>query len=521
MSGKVNEALFDLIQSMTKSEKRYFKLMSSRHSIGGENNYVRIFDYLDKLEVYDEKALFANFKGEAFLKRFSITKKRLYDHILNALDAFHASSSMEAQIHKMLHASDILYNRSLYDQSRRLLRSAEKLALKHEKPALVIEIGNKQKRIWETTGYSGVSEAKMTSFAKQESEQIETLHFYAKLWQVKSRLFSHLSKKGIARSKEDVAQYTVICQEILMHPVPEESYPTEARYLYFHVMSAYHYAISNLVESLAALHKNLELIEKAESATTIEVNKQVSVLTNAIYISDKLGNYKSSIAYLNQLKSVASQVEANEDLEIKLFSSINSIELSVNLRKGEFHKAIQIADRVQEKLAHYGGKIVPARRAFLEFKIAVAYIGIGDFSESLKWVNRILNEADLDDTEDIISFTQLLELLIHLELNHDKLLPYSIKSTQRFLKTRNRLYSFEKVFLQFITKLVKCNDRFEVDQYWEGLYNELAALTDDDGFESVALDYFDFQSWAEAKLKGKDFESIVREKYNRTVRQAS
>jgi hypothetical protein len=521
MSGKVNEALFDLVQSMSKSEKRYFKLMSSRHTIGGENNYVRIFDYLDKAPSYDESSLFSYFKGEAFLKRFSITKKRLYDHILSALDAFHSSASIEAQIHKMLHASDILYDRSLYDQSRRLLRSAEKLALKHEKPALVIEIANKQKRILETTGYSGMSEAQMVAFNEQEKTQIESLQYYSMLWKIKSSLFSHLSKKGVARSKEDAAQYKAICEELLQSSEPSKEVATEARYLYYHVMSAYYYAVANLDESLKALHKNLELMEVSTGPSAIEVNKQISVLTNAIYISDKLGDYRSSITYLNQLKTLASKVAANEDLDIKLFSSINSIELSMNLRKGDFTSAARIANEVNEKLDQFGTKVVPARRAFLEFKVAVAYIGVADYTQALKWVNRILNDSELDETEDIIGFTQLLELLIHLELNHDKLLPYSIKSTQRFLKTRNRLYSFEKVFLQFIGKLSKCEDRFELDRYWGDLYNELAILTDDDSFESVALDYFDFQSWAEAKLKGKDFESVVREKYNRSVRQAS
>jgi hypothetical protein len=191
------------------------------------------------------------------------------------------------------------------------------------------------------------------------------------------------------------------------------------------------------------------------------------------------------------------------------------------LRKGDFKGAVRIAEKIIDTFELYGEKIVPARRAFLEFKIGVAYIGVNEFSQALKWVNRILNDKNLDQTEDIVSFAQLLELLIHLELNHDELLPYSIKSTHRFLKSRNRLYNFEKVFLQFIGKLTRCNDRFEIDDYWGELYHELASLTDNSTFESVALDYFDFQSWAEAKLKGKEFECIVRDKYNRTVRQAS
>lgn len=495
--------------------------MSSRHTIGDENNYVRIFDYLDKIEEYDEEQLFIHFDGEAFLNRFSITKKRLYDHILSALDSFHSGTSIEAQLHKMLHAADILYNRSLYDQSRRILRSAEKLAVKHGKSTLILEISHKQKRILESSGYHGVSDADIQSFAKRESEQIHALKQFTDLWQMKSSLFAHMSRKGVARSTEDVAVYTELCGPLLQGEIDTKLLSAEGEYLYYHTLSAYYYATSNLEKSLEALRFNLDLFERSGQQETIEVNKQISVLTNAIYISDKLGDYRSSIVYLNRMKKIASVSNVNEDLEIKLFSSINSIEMSINLRKGAFTQAAALAHEIQIKLESYGAKIVPSRRAFLEFKIAVAYIGVGRFNESLKWVNRILNDSELDQNEDIIGFTQLLDLLIHLELNHEQLLPYSIKNTQRFLKTRNRLYSFEKVFLQFIGKLSKCTDRFDIDKHWGDLYDELAALTEDDTFESIALDYFDFQSWAEAKLKGKDFESVVREKYNRVIRTAS
>jgi hypothetical protein len=519
MSKKIKEALFDLVQTMSKSEKRYFKLMSSRHTIGEENNYVRIFDYMDRQEVYDEDALFEHFKGEAFLKRFSITKKRLYDHVLTALDAFHAGASVEAQIHKMLHSADILYDRSLYDQSRRILRSAEKLAVKHEKSTLLLEVVNKQKRIIETSGYANLTLEDLSAFALEEKEAIHAVEWEAKLWHIKSELFLQLSRKGVARSEKEAQQYTQICAEIL-NGIPSETLPAHVKYLFHHVMSAYFYATANLEASLGALRKNLKLIEQGDTIA-LEVNKHISLLTNAIYISDKIGDYKSSVMYLNKLKELASTIAANEDLEIKLFSSINSIEISMLLRKGDFKGAVRIAEKIIDTFELYGEKIVPARRAFLEFKIGVAYIGVNEFSQALKWVNRILNDKNLDQTEDIVSFAQLLELLIHLELNHDELLPYSIKSTHRFLKSRNRLYNFEKVFLQFIGKLTRCNDRFEIDDYWGELYHELASLTDNSTFESVALDYFDFQSWAEAKLKGKEFECIVRDKYNRTVRQAS
>ena len=51
---------------MTSSEKRSFKIFAKRHVIGGDqNNYVLLFDTLDKMSEYDEQKL----------------KKELYDII--------------------------------------------------------------------------------------------------------------------------------------------------------------------------------------------------------------------------------------------------------------------------------------------------------------------------------------------------------------------------------------------------------------------------------------------------------
>ena len=71
MSKKVKESLHELIKALTKSEKRYFKLMSSRHTSGLENNYVILFDFIEKQNEYDENQIFKFFKGEAFLNKFS------------------------------------------------------------------------------------------------------------------------------------------------------------------------------------------------------------------------------------------------------------------------------------------------------------------------------------------------------------------------------------------------------------------------------------------------------------------
>ena len=520
MSTRTNTALFDLIKAMTKSEKRYFKVLSSRHTINGENNYVRLFDFIEAMEEYDESAIKVHFKGETLLNRFSITKKRLYDHILNALDAFHAGKSVEAQLQKMLNSADILYDKSLYAQCGKLLNSAEKLAAKNELFEFLLQIQRQKRRLIETEGYIHVSSKELDGIEKVTHASADQIVLIQRLWQIKSELFRQLNAKGMARSEREVEHYKTLCGNEL-DKFEIDKLKTEGKYLYNHIQSAYAFACGNLCDSLDHLKANLEHLQASKTQLLIEPNKHFSVLTNAIYIADKIGDHNLAFRLLGELKSFANDIEPSEDLRIKLFSSISSIDLSLDLRMGDFCSAKNKVERIAKELIDFEPKMSSVRRAFLEFKIAVVYIGNNEFNESLKWINRILNDNSLDKTEDIIGFTQLLDLLVHIELDHNKLLPYTLKSAQRYFKTRDRLYNFERVFLKFVSKMIKCEDHFEMQEKWEELCNELSSLTNEDHFESIALDYFDFHSWAESKLKQKSFDLVVREKYNRAMKNAS
>lgn len=64
--------LFNLIKSLSKSEKRYFKLTSSLQS--GEKNYMRLFDAIEAQDEYDEAAIKGKFEGETFVKHLPSEK---------------------------------------------------------------------------------------------------------------------------------------------------------------------------------------------------------------------------------------------------------------------------------------------------------------------------------------------------------------------------------------------------------------------------------------------------------------
>lgn len=122
MSKKTSEHLHALVHSLTPHEKRYFKIYATRHVIEKNNVHIQVFDAVDEQKTYDEQTILDRFKGEKFVKRFAVTKSRLYELILKSLHAYHASSSVDAELKKMLHMAEILYKKTLYRQCDKLLK---------------------------------------------------------------------------------------------------------------------------------------------------------------------------------------------------------------------------------------------------------------------------------------------------------------------------------------------------------------------------------------------------------------
>ena len=63
MPNRSADALFQLIKSLEKSEKRNFKLYAKRNSSSEDLKVVQLFDALDKMNDYNEKELLKKTKS--------------------------------------------------------------------------------------------------------------------------------------------------------------------------------------------------------------------------------------------------------------------------------------------------------------------------------------------------------------------------------------------------------------------------------------------------------------------------
>lgn len=512
MSGKSSDQLHKLIQSLNKQEKRHFKIFAGRHTIGDQNNYVVLFDAIERMKEYDEDALLKKFSGELFINNFSITKGRLYETILRSLDVFHHNSSVDAQLWKELHYAEILYKKTLYEQCAKRLKSARKLAERYEKHAVLVQVHTLEKTLAEKDSYAGMSEEDVLGILKQDQEIADHINTYNDLWNVKSRLFIMLNTKGRARGTAQFEEFRTLIDASLGNKSPE-NLTVSSRFMYHHTYSAYYFAVSDAANCHLHLAANVALIEANTEIFSDEPNVYFGVLTNLIYVCSRLKRYNEVLVNLNKLRALPEKLDTarNEDLEVKLFASAYSLELALYNSIGQFGKAVALVPRIAEGLERFEGRISKLREAHFCISCAVALYGDGKLQQSLRWTSRLLNDTAVGKNEWIFATAQVFSLILHMELDHRDLIPYTARSVQRYLKTRNRSFQFENVFLKFTEKVVKSDGAEEMQPLYAELSAQLSKL-EEDPFEKSAFEYFDFPAWAQAKVSGRNFREVIEEK---------
>lgn len=110
--------LFALIKSLSKAEKRDFKLFCSRKGNVSDKNFVKLFDKIDQQDVYDETKIKKHFAGQKFIKQLTATKYYLY-HLILKSSTLNIKSVHSKQSERLMHI-EFLFHKKLYDQAMSL-----------------------------------------------------------------------------------------------------------------------------------------------------------------------------------------------------------------------------------------------------------------------------------------------------------------------------------------------------------------------------------------------------------------
>lgn len=503
---KVTDDLFQLIKSLDQSEKRYFKVFATMHIKGSdENKYVMLFDAIDKQTEYNEDEIRKHFKKEKFLNQLHVAKNYLYNNILKSLRLFHAEKSKLNELMDILRDVQILYDKSLFKQCRKLLDKAKKIAYTYEKHSHILAVLDWEKTLARTSAYANSNEKDLLEFYDEINDNLEKLGNINEYWKLTMKSFLLRKKQGEIRDKNELKKFN----EIINHPLlkaEDKATSFQAKNFFFNIKGLYYFTNKDYENLLIHCKKLVDLLEA--NPLLMKDDNYIASLYNLLLVEIELKQYEDALNTIKKLRNI----ETNSPvMEARIFVTSYDTELNLYLRTGEFEKGIPLVKEIEEGLKKLKEKINKESEVLFSFNISYLYFSLGDYNNSLKWTNEIINDKELTIREDIQCFARILNLLVHYELGNYDLIEYIMKSTRRYLSNKNKLNKFELITLNYIRKLINANiddDKMFIFNEWK---KELNAISDDI-LEIKAYEYFDFMSWLESKLGKKTFAEVVRSK---------
>jgi hypothetical protein len=117
--------LFELIKTLTKSEKHYFR-KHAKESVLKDKAYLSLFNALDKCKSYKENELIRELGYTKKTKAFAVLKNYLYTELINIITSI---TDIEAHRHDAIHQLqqlNFLANKGLFSQYTKLWNKSYK-----------------------------------------------------------------------------------------------------------------------------------------------------------------------------------------------------------------------------------------------------------------------------------------------------------------------------------------------------------------------------------------------------------
>jgi hypothetical protein len=276
--------LFDLIKSLSKSEKRQFKLYTGRLNSNTNVKYLSLFNVLDKMKSYDETAILN--KTDISKKQLPNVRSNLYDHILTSLRLAPHLQTVSLQIREQMDFATILYNKGLYKQSLKLLDKVKSKALALDEKTMAYEIVEFEKVI-ESQYITRSLDSRADDLAISAKDLSVQNVLASKLSNLSLQIYSFLLKNGYAKNEDD---YLKIRTYFYYHlpPVELENLGFREK-LYFNMAHLwYSLAIQDFRSSYKYATKWVELFE----------NDKKMIAANPVYYLKGKNYLMESLFYL-------------------------------------------------------------------------------------------------------------------------------------------------------------------------------------------------------------------------------
>ena len=502
------EPLFDLIRGMNKAEKRNFKLYANRHSAKGDAKFVILFDTIESLDHYDEAKILrrCNVKKE----QLPNMKAHLYRQILVSIRLLSSQHSVHIQIREYIDFAKILYDKSLFRQSLRMLDKAKQLALTNECYSSALEVVEFEKKIegLHMTRSAGDQAGKLS---KQSNELMVKIDNINKLSNLAIQLYFLNLKLGYIRSEKDSNLVTGYFKNKLNAFDPSELSFHERLY-YYQVRMWYSYIQHDFLRCYRYAQTWVSLFEENQSFKATYYDHYIRACSRLLDVLFMTRQYTPMVELIAKVeRELYSVIPSSDNATIMSGLCLLFAKINVHFMDATFAEGVSLAADVDHFVERWKDYLDEHYRMMLFYKIACMYFGNGDYKKCKFYLQKIISVRDPQFRRDLQCFARILHLIASYDSGDDYSLEYQMRSVYSFIVKMNDMHAVQQEIMAFLRRLPRT--------YASNFREELVMLREkllpyeNHPYERRPFFYLDIISWLDSKIDNVPIAEVIKKRF--------
>ncbi len=492
---KKSHKLFELISTLSKSEKRYLRLFASLH--GSQKGYVRLLDALQQTREYNEADFLKQHAEENFAQNYSFAKGYLYNFILKSLESFHANAAVKSELTGLLQKVDVLFDKALYEQCIKLLKKAKHLAYRYDNHRLLLEVLTWQLRIVLSPTYASAGTESVSEILEEEARILSELQAVNTARSLRFGIVEFLQHSASSAERRSEHLHT-IKNKLDKIQSTEDSLMTRSEEL--RAQAYYHFYFREWSLAYSCVQQELDGMEATEDILLDRTwqSKYIMATGLAADISIQSGQFERSETLLQRLLDLSQVIGSGNrksaHLSMRAREQFTLQKLKLLIRRKDTTSAAAMCRSVRSSEFYPKACEKPHLGAQLHLSFAVAAFNSHDLSLALDDINRILADSRITKNVCLYYGAICLAFVLHFENDNPESAEYMLRMLKVGTESSSPILLFKQLGVQVLrsrpienkAKLKKLVEDLRKQEYAP----ELRALTE----------LFDSAHWFEQQL---------------------
>jgi len=437
------DSLYQLVKSLSKAEKRYFRVFTGKNDESSKG-YLVLFDILSGTRRYDKEELMKKIREKNLSTDLPKTRQYLFDAIIKSLIFYYSENDPEFKMRLQLFQLLVLNKKELFRLAQKKLKIFERNCRKQNRTFLLAETYALMKTNAFNLYLNNYDTRSLSEMIQKEEANLHLLMNESRYRSLLIEMLTILKNESMESPQASEKKF----RNLAMHPLltdANKARTLRSSLIYFSIISIIQFKLRKNEDALKNASAYLNLIEKNHHLLRRNTFYYIVGLRNKILVLRQLGRHKELQAVLTKLRDVRCH---NVNQKVIKFTTYYTFSLLSLLDSGDFEQAAKLVPEIEPELDNFGDLVEKASVLQLRMLIAKVHFGKKDYDAAITVLNRILGEKQIKGYLNICLSAKILLMLSHYELGNVSLMPSLARSIMRQMKLEGLENSPEYLFVK-------------------------------------------------------------------------